>query len=471
MLNPFVNSQSVDYNVRSLVYESLLGVDHNLNLLPVLAERYTVNKDGSEYTFHLRKGVRFHSGQEMTAEDVKWSIDYIREPKNSAFIYSSFLDVKSIEVIDSHTIRFKLDGPFAPFPEAVTSTTTPILPKGSLGIAEKPQSFPPGTGPFRFVEWKPGAHLILAKFPQYWKPGIPYLDRIVMKPIPDETVRVTALRSAQFDLVEEVPLRVVDQIQKGMIKDVSVVPASAAAFRRITFNCAEPPFKDVRVRQAVAFAVNKKEIVDGMGMGYGEVANHRYPKSSRWYVPLEERPYNPEKARALLAEAGYPNGLQVPMNITSGDLEEALVVQAQLRKVGIDIKMEVVNFGEFMRKESGGTFRVSYTGAGIRPDPDSLLYHYYHTKEIGKRNHAHYSNPQFDRLLERARETLVFDERKKLYGQALEIFQQDVPNIFVAFFPRFYGFRPQVKGFSTTIKQDFAFANGGMPWTWIEKTP
>lgn len=463
--NPFVNPYSFDYDARSLMFEGLTGLDNHGAVLPALAKSWTVSKDGLTYTFSLRSGVKFHSGKPLSSEDVKWSVEYLTNPKNRAYYMEQFSDVKSVETPDSSTAVFTLKRPFSPLLTVVSTAKAPILPAGSTF---SPSAFAPGTGPFRFVEWQSGHHLTLAAFKDYWVPGIPYLSEITFKPIPDETVRITALKAKEVDIADELPYPVVTEAKKGKT-EFNVVTHEAGVRRRMVFNTRIPPFNDLKLRQALAFAIDKKELAAGQTWGFAKPTNQRYPENSFWFVDVKDRDHDLQKAKALLQEAGYKEGFKIKVPVYPGpDMELTTIVKDQLKRVGIDMELDVMDWAAHTKVRNNRQFTLYSAGMGGRPDPDQVYYADVYSKSTN--NDSGYSNPEVDQLLEKARVVIDPKERKKLYAEVVKFLQRDVPEIYLYLGPKFLGVSPRVKGFSTAgLEERLVFMGGGLPYTYVEQ--
>lgn len=463
--NPYMDTVSVDYNNRSLMFEGLTGLDRQGNIVPSLAKSWEMSKDGLTYTFTLRPGVKFHNGKPLTSEDVKWSIDYIRDPKNRAYYIDQFTQVQSIETPDAMTVVFSLKKPFSPFTTMVSSARAPILPAGSTF---PPNAFPPGTGAFRFIEWQTGHHITLKAFKDYWIPGVPYLDEIYIRPIQEDNVRVTALRTKEIDIADELPYPVVAEAMKGK-PEFNVVPHDAGVRRRIVINTRISPFDDVRVRQAIAYAIDKKELANAQTWGFAKPTNQRFPKNTLWYIDLPDREQDLKRAKALLAEAGYKDGLKIKAPVYPGpDMELTTVLKDQLKKVGIDMELDVMDWAAHTKVRREMRYTLYSAGMGLRPDPNQIYYADMYSKS--KQNGSGYNNPEVDRLLDKANEVYDVKERKRLYGEVLKHIQRDVPEIYLYLGDKFLGTLPHVKNFSTGgFEERVQYMGGGLPYTWIDR--
>jgi peptide/nickel transport system substrate-binding protein len=471
-LNPFIEYLSTNALVRSLVYEGLTEVNKNLEVVPSLAESWAISKDGKEYTVRLRKGVFFHSGKELDAEDVKWSLEYALDPKNRAYVQGSVSVIGKVEVTEKHSLKLTLKQPFEPLLAIGLSGDTVMVPKNSVPAGETLSVSPPGTGPFQFVEWKRSSEIRQVVNKRYWNKGVPYLNELIFKPVPSSDVRFISLRSGDLDLIEEIPYPMVNEVMKGKHPDIKLAPATIAGFRMIKMNVEAPYFKDPRIRRAVAYAVDRKAYIEGATFGHGDPAYQVYPKGWKWYFDdVKNLELDREKARALLAEAGYPNGFKSFLQVRQGEEAENMMLQDQLKRIGIDLEIKSMDFAQHRKSTRDGTYDIQISGSDVYADIDRAVHTNFHS-ETGPgrvRNHTGYKNPEVDRLLDQARALTDFKERRELYKKMTEILNNDSPQVNVAFITRYYGYRPHVKGFTTNPNGDLSFAEGGIPVTWVER--
>jgi ABC-type transport system substrate-binding protein len=473
-LHPFQGTRSVNKNVFSIQYECLAAFDEFGNLKPSLATSWEVSKDGLEYTFRLRKGVKFHNGKDMSQEDVRWSIDFARDAKNGAFGRAYLLSVTSLQAIDSHTIKIVLGEPYVPFISTLSTIQAfPVVPKDSLkGGREMMTATPPGTGPFHLVDWKPNQQILFQKFPQYWQKGWPYLDEVIFRPIEDDTVRFTALRTGDFDIAERIPYDQVDRIRKGEIKGLGIEEANAAGYRSVIFNTEKPPTNSVKVRQAIAYTLDKQKLIEGISWGFGIVASQKMLKGSEWFTSIQERTRDLEKAKALLREAGYPNGLKFQAQVEKRTEGEMQMVQSQLKEIGIDLDLEFMDFAKHQQNLQTGNFLLTSQGGSTNFDPDLTYYKYFHTEQGEKKvnNYSRYSNPKLDTLLDEGRKEVNKAKRLKIYQEVLRILHEEIPQLPVGFTPYIFVFRGHVKDFQVDPSGFFFYGQGGLGKTWLEKS-
>lgn len=476
-MNPFVRMESIDRRVRGLVYEGLLGHDVNLEPLPTLAKSWTIGPDGVTYTFTLRPGIKFHNGKPLSPSDVQWSIQYAQDPKNGAWGFADLTIVERVEAEEPDRVRVRLKAPFAPFLSALAGIHLfPVVPKDSLqGGETKRDSLPPGTGPFRFVAWKPAQELRVARFDDYWQKGFPYLDEVRFLIMTDETSRFNAIRAGDLDIAEEIPPEQILRIRDGKVPGFGLELAQAGSHPRMGINHCRPPFNNVKVRQAFALALDKQEILDGAYSGLGIPTNQKLFKGTRWFVSeVPDRKQDFARARALLAEAGYPDGLKVTVPGFPGSEKELQVIQAQVKKAGIDMTILIRDYPTYIAALGKAEFEISKSAGSTNSDPDMAYYGYYHTPPpdrwgLGGRVQPCYSNRRVDQLLEDARKTQDFQQRRRIYKELIEILQEDVADIPIAFVPLGYAYQGYVRDFTSAIISSFSHANGGLLKTWLDR--
>jgi peptide/nickel transport system substrate-binding protein len=464
-LNPFMRTVAFDHNLRSLIYEPLT-MEREGTFASGLAESWEISKDGKEYTFHLRKGVIFHNGKSMTSEDVRWSLEHAMDPKSRAHGRGNLPEIQAVEASEPSKVRIRLKEPFVPFiPILTTIQTFPVVPSGSLQPGEQQGSFPPGTGPYRFDGWLPGSRITLRKHPNYWQKGIPYIDAIVSRHLPDAEVRFAALRSGDIDVAERVSNHHVDAIGKGKHKGLQIALAEGASMKGVAFNVAAAPFDDVRIRQAFAYAIDKEEIIRAVYWGFGTPVNQKNHPSSPWYFDVPDRKRDIEKARAILKEAGYPIGLKVKALAYLGTEEDLLMIQKQLKEVGVEIDIQSVPIATFLEMLRKKEFTFGAYGGDSYPDPDPNYYTTYHSR----RNNVQYSNANVDTLLERGRVTMDLQERKKIYREIVRIVNDEAPVIWYAIGPYAFVSHSYVRGFKTNSEGRYFSGDAGFPFAWIKK--
>ncbi len=333
-----------------MMYENLAKFDEKLRIVPGLATKWEQSKDGMTWTFFLRKGVKFHDGSPFNAEAVKIFVERMIGPEkpSRAGLYTPFIN--SVEIVDDYTIRMHLKAPFAFFLNNLAHSASGIISPTALKTYGKDISRRAvGTGPFKFVEWIHGDHLTMVRNDDYWG-GKPYLDKIIVKTVKEDSARVMMLQSGDAQLIVRIPSEDIPRLEK----DPKIKLDSTETLRvlYIGINCFKKPFTDVRVRQALNYAVDKEAIVKNLYQGRALVSTGMVPPLATGFFPVKGYPYDPEKAKKLLAEAGYPNGFKAKLWSPQGrypkDFELVQAVQQQLKKVGIDCTLETMEWATYL---------------------------------------------------------------------------------------------------------------------------
>lgn len=472
-LNPLIRTMSTDQSIRDLIYEALLSLDGKGAIRPQLAESYDISKDGKVYTFNLRKGVKFHNGQEMTVEDVKYAMDYTMDPKNGAYGRSRLDLVEGVKTVGKYTLKIYLRARSAAFLSALTDIKAfSVIPKGSIKSV-RPSEYPPGTGPFRFTQWKSRQRIVFDLNKDYWGRK-PYLDRVILRPIRNSTVRFTALRAGDVDIIERTPYEWVQQILKGKFKSFGTAKAATSGYRAMFFNVVDPPFNNRKMRLAVAHGLDKKNILEGAFFGFGETADQKYPNGHFWYIDgLKAPAYDPAKAKRYLKESGY-KGEKIVMKIEKGETVEAMstVFQAQMRRIGLNVELAVFEYGARRAQIRAGDTTMDMVGGGYYSDPISTYRSQFMCQDPKKRasNWSGYCDKEVTDLFEKLDIELNQNKRKKILARIIIRLNEDVPVIPLGFVPRFFTFRNYVKGFRTNSSGGrFVWGGGGLTRTWLDK--
>jgi peptide/nickel transport system substrate-binding protein len=475
-LNPFYRTQSTDSFVRELMFQTLLDLDNRMQPAPALAESWSIAKDAKTYTFRLRRGVRFHNGKELTAEDVKWSIEYALDPQNQATGLTLLQNIQEVRAKDKTTVEIVLKQPQAAFLVQVSSITPfVVVPKDSIPMGKSNlPAFPPGTGPFVYKDYRAARELTLTRNKDYWQKGLPYLDELVLKPVVDDQVRFLSLRSRDLDLIERTPYAFVKKVIAGEIPSIQISEAKYAGFRRLVFNVTQPPFNNFKVRQAVLYALDAREFLKGAHWGFGEPATvWGIPKTSPWFVKdLPDIRRDPAKVKALLKEAGVGPELEVVIIARTGEEEENQIIQQQLTTAGIKTKVDYLENASYVNLRRDGQFQMVLSGAEPVVDPgDSYPFRFGcdEPKKGPKRilNYSGYCNEEFDNLVRDAGHTADFKKRHELYAKAIRIIHHDLPEAPFVFTPRFFTFGQKVKGFEAGISDNWTSTTRGLLKTWI----
>ena len=471
------NQYFMDYQNYVLMYNALtsMGPLPQVRIYPDLAKSWEISPDGREYTFPLREGVKFHHGKELDSGDVKYSIDRVMNPATRSPRAFAYRWIDSVHIIDKYHLKIRLKEPFGPFLTTLTIQNCPIIPAGWEPTGVKPA---PGTGPFVFKAFVPNETTEITRFDQYWevdeKTGdrLPYLDGIHVKKIVEESIRWTALRAGDLDYINCPPQNIALQEMKKPTPGVVTVMPQPVGCVWVIFNVSKPPFDNKKVRQAVAYAVDKKEIIQAAYWGLGEYTNNQpFLNRSRMYIPVKDREYDPAKAKQLLAEAGYPNGFKTEFLQFSNTtyLDGCQVVVGQLKKIGIEGTLKVIDRAPYHENLRKGEYTITVRGDSERLDPDDAYYLYLHSGEIDKNNWSRYNNKEMDALLEKGRTAWKWEDRVPIYQKVVEIIKEDLPILYLAKSVIPVAYRDYVKGFEAGAGTWFGYYGGGMIKVWLDK--
>lgn len=439
-LDPHDVTDSPTATVVSHVYETLFELQPDGTIVPHLAESYEVSEDSTTWTFTIRDGVTFHDGTPLTAEIVAGSMQRFIDPDN-AFRFNFLLNrVEEVSVVGPMQVQFQLATPFAPLLAHLTHNTTAIvLPSAVEEFGEAFGENPVGTGPFAFDSWDRGSRVNLVTNENYWG-DVPAIDGVAFLAVPENTTRMALVESGEAHVAVRVPPQ--DIARLDALDFVTVENVSSLRTIYIYFNHTLEPFTDPRVRQAFNYAVNKQDIADFVLGGAVRPSDAAIAPGIFGYTDVGGYPYDPERARELLAEAGFPDGFSTTLYSPSGrylqDIQITEAVQSQLAEVGIDATIETLEWGAYLeltRQPAGeNEVPVAMLGWGtVTGDADYGLYALFHTSQHvpDGSNRSFYSNPEVDALLDEARVNTNPEEREALYAEALQIINDEAPWLFL----------------------------------------
>jgi peptide/nickel transport system substrate-binding protein len=468
-LDPHPSTSTITYQVLSLVFQGLVDFDRNLAIRPVIAESWKVSANGKEWTFVLRKGVKFHNGRALTASDVKFSLERILDPKTAARGRGALSTIEKIQVVDPQTVRVSLSHPSGAFLARLAGTYQAVLPPEAV----QGETFKPiGTGPFQLTEWKTNERVELKRFAEYWEPGLPYLDEITLKPVPDGTVRLTALQTGDAGFIQAIPLERLAEFQQAASRDYVVrTVKGGGGYSAVMLNSRKPPFNDVRVRRAVALAIDKQEVGLGVWRSFAQPINQFMPPGSAWFFPVPDRKPDVEQAKKLLAEAGFPRGLKVTHTVGQvlNLVPAAQVFQAQVGRIGIDMSLEVLDWPAYIKRQRASDFASTNTVFFVKGDPDDAYYRVFHSKGGANELSGGFANSAADKLLEEGESTVDPKKRAEIYRKFVEIVQDEAPVVITALGDAAVGWRAPVKGFEPHIIGLLAYPGGGLPNVWLDR--
>jgi len=449
-LDPGAVTALNDFRILVNLYDGLVRYrPGTLEIAPALATSWTVSDDGLNYTFTLRDGVAFHDGTPFDAQAVKFTFDRMLDPKHPQhdtgpfpLAHFFFGHVQSVTAVDAHTVRFHLDEPYAPFLSNLAYPTALIV--SPAAVRKHGADFgrhPSGTGAFRFTQWDANRRVVVERNKKYWD-GAPKLDAVVFRPLTDPNTRVTEMLAGGLDVMLEVPP---DQVAAFKGKEgFRLLTAPGPHLWFLILNTREGPFADVRVRRAANLAIDRKALVEKLLQGTAAVANGVIPAAFAWAHDPKLKPYayDPQKARALIREAGA-EGAKVTFDVAEGGsgmldpVPMGTAIQADLARVGLDVSIRTYEWNTYLRRVNGGLAGEADMAemAWMTNDPDTLPYLALRSDAVpdkGGFNSGYYANPEVDRLLAKARRATDRKERGRLYREVERIVHDDAPWVVVA---------------------------------------
>ena len=436
--DPYDANDTLSQAMAKSFYEGLYGFDKDMKMIPVLAESYDVSKDGLVYTFKLRRGVKFHDGTDFKADAVKATFDRVTNPDNKLKRYSLYSNIAKTEVVDDYTARMTLKTPFSAFINQLAHPSGVIMSPTAIAKYGKDLAFNPvGTGPFKFVEWKATDYLKVAKFDGYWKKGYPKIDSITWKPVVDNNTRAALMQTGEAQFTFPVPYELAEVLKTK--PDIDIVAAPSIVHRYLSMNTQQKPFDNPKVREAIAYAINKEALAKVAFNGYAVPAKGITPPGVQYHVDLGPWPYDVAKAKQLMVEAGYPNGFETELWSAYNHSTAAKVtqfIQQQLGQIGIKAKITLLEAGQRVEKVESwqdaktAPVRLYYVGWSsstgeadwaIRPllDSDSWPPKLFNT--------AYYKNDKVDADIKGAQLTTDSVQKAKFYKEAQETIYKDAP--------------------------------------------
>ncbi len=477
-LLPVLASDSASSSINGMVYNGLIRYDKNLQIEGELAESWEISADNLTITFHLRKDVVWHDGEPFTSADVKFNYQLYIDPKTPTAYAESFKQVTSVETPDAYTFVVHYDKPYAP---ALISWATAIHPRHLLvgkDITKSPLARNPiGTGPYRFASWSSGEKIVLESNPDYFE-GQPYIKRIVFRIIPDISTQFLELQTGSLDFMGLSPLQFDRQTDTPAFRRLySKYSYLNFGYTYLGYNLNRPLFKDKRVRQALAYAIDKQELIDGVLLGYGSVATGPY-KPDTWVYNDNVKKYNydPVKARQLFADAGWvdsdgdgvldKDGKEFAFTIVTNqgnDLRAKTgeIIQRRFKEVGVNVKLRIIEWATFLKEFiNPGNFDATILGWTGGPEPDQ--YNIWHSSKTGPRelNFIGFKNSEVDHALEQGRRVFDQAQRKAYYDRFQMVLAEEQPYTFLyvgealpAVSKRFRGVEPAPAGIRYNFNQ------------------
>ena len=441
-LDPGIVTDGESFKVTQNLFETLLNFgEQDTTINPGLAKEWEVSEDGLTYTFQLQEGVKFHDGTDFNAEAVIKNINRWKGGKEEDFYYFNSMFkaegediIKDVTAEGDYTVVFTLSRPQAPFLKNLAMSPFGIgSPTAFEAAGDKFGDNPVGTGPFKFTDWKRNDSITIEKFEDYWQEGLPKLDKVIFRSIPDNSARLNELMAGNIDLADGVNPSDGKTVEGDSTLQLIERPSMNIGYLGLTNTRA--PFDNKLVRQAVNYAIDKQAIVDAFFEGRAEVAANPMPSSISGYNDaISPYPYDPEKAKSLLAEAGYDGkeielwAMPVPRPYMPDGAKVAEVIQKNLEDVGIPSKIVTFEWATYLEKAKNGeadAFMLGWTGDN--GDADNFIYTLLDKDNIGSNNYAYYTNEEVHELLIQAQSETDENVRNELYKKAQEIIHDDAP--------------------------------------------
>ncbi len=470
---PMLTADSASHEMSGYCYNGLIKYDKDLNIVGDLARSWEVSRDGLTITFHLRKGVRFHDGRPYTSKDALFNYRFMVDPKTPTPYAGDYLKVKQAEAPDPYTFRVTYKEVFAP---GLASWTLPQMPAHLLEGKDPRKSplnrHPIGTGPYLFRRWDPGSRVVLTANPDYFE-GRPHIQTLIYRVIPDMATLFLELRSGGVDWMGLTAIQYRRQTDTPFFrKNFRKYRFLSSGYTYLGWNMRDPRFRNLNIRRALSYAIDKEEIIKGVLLGLGQVATGPLKPGTYWYNPKVRRyPYDPQLARRLLAKEGWADHdgdgwldkggrrFEFAIITNQGNAYRAntgVIIQRRLADIGVKVRLRTIEWSAFLKEFiNKGRFEACLLGWSIPPDPD--LYEVWHSSSArpGGLNFTGYKNPELDRLLAAQRATFDRVRRKAILDRIQEILADQVPYTFLyvadslpILGARYRGIRPAPAGIS-----------------------
>ncbi|WP_413734554.1 glutathione ABC transporter substrate-binding protein GsiB [Sodalis sp. RH21] len=471
-LDPYDANDTLSQAVAKSFYQGLFGFDKDMKQVNVLAESYQPSADGLTYTIKLRSGIKFQDGTDFNAEAVKVNLDRASNPENHLKRYNLFKMIDKTEVIDPTTVKITLKTPFSPFINNLSHPAAAMISPAALQKYGKEIGFHPvGTGPYEFEVWNQTDFVKVKRFDGYWQKDAAKLDSITWRPVVDNNTRAAMLQTGEANFAFPVPYEQAAVLGKN--SKLELVSAPSILQRYISLNVTQKPFDNVKVRQAINYAINKDALIKVAYAGYAVPAEGPLPAGIDYAVKYKPWPYDPAKARELLKEAGYPNGFTTTLwsSHNTSTFQKALqFTQQQLAQVGIKTTVTAMDAGQRAAQvEAKGVnetgVRMFYTGwSASTGEADWALTPLFASQSAPPAifNTAYYNNPQVDKDLTDALKTTDRAEKTRLYKDAQDKIWADAPWVFLLTEKLLYAHSKNLTGFYVMPDSSFDFTHADM---------
>lgn len=456
-LNPYATTDSPAYRVGYNIHETLVTRDADMNIIPGLAESWEI-VDDTTYVFKIREGVKFHNGETLTANDVKFSFDQLKDNPHAESVAGT-IDFDNCKTVDDYTFEMKMTTPFGPILQHLAHPVTSIVnEKAYTEAGDAYSEHPVGTGPYSFVEWKVDDYVQLTRFDDYWG-DVAKIKDLTFRIIPESATRSIEVESGGIDVAIQVSPSEVSRLEGNDKVTVNFQESFTTNF--IGFGTTRTPYDDIKVRQAVNYAIDKNAILAVVYQGIGSVGSAPISPTVWGYNGnLTPYDYNPEKAKELLKEAGFEGGFTTTITTDENQVRRdiAEMVQAQLGEVGITVEIVTLERGAYIDKVIAGELDMFVLGWSTFGDPDYALYASFHSSMHGAGgNMSFYTNPEVDALLEEGRTSVEDADRLAAYTEAQEIIWEESPCVFLQHDTEVTAYNANLKGFNVSPEGYFRF--------------
>jgi peptide/nickel transport system substrate-binding protein len=447
-LDPHDHVNISDWSVHRHLFDPLVEKDFDGKFVPMLAESWSLVDDNT-WQFNLRKGVKFHNGEEFNAESVKATMQRMLPDSKLVQAGLFWTSLKEIEVKDSHTVLLRGTMPIGSMLHNLTMTE--MLPASSATNQDFFRK-PIGTGPFKLVSWSKGDRIVFEANRDYWKPGTPRVEKATIRFIPETSTRVAGLKAGEIDIVDRLPFEEKQAIEGNA--DLTWAPVVGVESQYIGYQCEKAPFTDKRVRQALNYAVDRDALINQLLLGNGKVADAPMAPGIFGYQAQQPYTYDLDKSKSLLQQAGVTPGafeLIVLKGLYTKGLEIAQAVAAQWGKLGFTVSVNDMEVARTREVRAAGTFDTFLAGwVTMSRDADFALWRNFHSTTTGTfRNvsQTRYANLEVDKLLEKGQTTIKEDERARAYADAQKLIWDDAPWVFLFYTVNAFGVRKRVQEF------------------------
>jgi len=459
-------------NVTAAMYNGLTDVDYQGNIVPSIAESWEPNKELTSWVFRLRKGVLFHNGREVDAEAVQLNVMRTKDPAIGGDWLRGAIDtIESVDVLDKYTVRINANVPDVTIPTSVMRYPTTLQAPDNF---DKASEHPIGTGPFKFVSWTRFNETRLVRFENYWETdaegnNLPYLDEIVGKPKREDSVRLTALRTGQAQLIDAIAYADIERFQKSSGDKYNFWRWHSGGIF-VAFNFRKGSFQNKLLRTAAAHAIDRQAIHHSVYYGQGDIVDQPYPRGNPWHLESRSLEYDPDKAKTLLKQAravGTP--LKIVCNSTVAAAREiGQILQEQWTSIGFKVELQPLDTVPFTQARKDGAFDGLINGHTYRFDPDDFFGRNLHSKSEYTQVLSGWQNARADQLLEEAKKILDPARRKELYTEVWNIVNVELPQFHLHEVTQTSAAAKEVRGYQPSAVGALTYQGGGVRTAYIK---